>query len=72
MGGNEQDIDVLELDEEERPSDADLIKRTVDAFLKGQYLAADLDRPAFERNKTMLYSLPMLSEQEFVRSKLND
>ncbi len=64
--------DVLLLDDEERPSDADLIKRTVDAFLKGQYLAADLDRPTFERNKTMLYSLPMLSEQEFVRSKLND
>lgn len=64
--------DVLILDEEERPSDADLIKRTVDAFVKGQYLAADLDRPTFERNKTMLYALPLLSEQEFVRSKLND
>ncbi len=64
--------DIIVLDDEERPSDADLIKRTVDAFLKGQYLAADLDRPTFERNKTMLYSLPMLSEQEFVRSKLND
>ncbi|MCX6214176.1 cell division protein FtsZ [Spirosoma sp.] len=66
------DSDVLLLDDEERPNDADMIKRTVDAFVKGQYLAADLDRPTFERNKTMLYSLPMLSEQEFVRSKLND
>ena len=64
--------DVLLLDDDDRPNDADLIKRMVDAFVKGQYLAADLDRPTFERNKTMLYSLPMLSEQEFVRSKLND
>jgi cell division protein FtsZ len=64
--------DVLLLDDEERPNDADLIKRMVDAFVKGQFLPADLDRPTFERNKTMLYSLPMLSEQEFVRSKLND
>lgn len=66
------DSEILLLDDEERPSDADMIKRMVDAFVKGQYLAADLDRPTFERNKTMLYSLPMLSEQEFVRSKLND
>ncbi|SOD88774.1 cell division protein FtsZ [Spirosoma fluviale] len=66
------DSDVLLLDDEERPNDADMIKRMVDAFVKGQYLAADLDRPTFERNKTMLYTLPMLSEQEFVRSKLND
>ena len=64
--------DVLVMDEEDRPSDADLIKRMVDTFVKGQYLAADLDRPAFERNKTMLYALPMLGEHEFVRSKLND
>ena len=63
---------VALLKKNKRPSDADMIKRMVDAFVKGQYLAADLDRPTFERNKTMLYSLPMLSEQEFVRSKLND
>ncbi|RYF63413.1 MAG: cell division protein FtsZ, partial [Cytophagaceae bacterium] len=68
----QDEADVLLLDDEERPSDADMIKRMVEAFTKGQYLAADLDRPTFERNKTMLYSLPMLSEQEFVRSKLND
>ncbi|GAB4039935.1 cell division protein FtsZ [Spirosoma jeollabukense] len=68
----DQENDVLLLDEEERPSDAELIKRTVEAFVKGQYLAADIDRPTFERNKTMLYTLPLLSEQEFVRSKLND
>jgi cell division protein FtsZ len=67
-----EEPEVLFFDDEERPSDADMIKRMVDAFVKGQYLAADLDRPTFERNKTMLYSLPMLSEQEFVRSKLND
>ena len=69
---DEPTSDVLILDEEERPSDADLIKRTVDSFVKGQYLAADLDRPTFERNKTMLYSLPLLGEHEFIRSKLND
>ncbi|WP_420150383.1 cell division protein FtsZ [Spirosoma sp.] len=68
----EPNSDVLVLDEEERPSDADLIKRTVETFVKGQYLAADLDRPTFERNKTMLYALPLLAEQEFVRSRLND
>lgn len=69
---DEPTSDVLVLDEEERPSDADLIKRLVETFVKGQYLAADIDRPTFERNKTMLYALPLLSEQEFVRSKLND
>lgn len=68
---DDQDDDILLLDDE-RPNDSDLIKRMVEAFVKGQYLAADLDRPAFERNKTMLYSLPLLSEHEFVRSKLND
>ena len=69
----EDESGVLVLDEEEeRPNDADMIKRMVEVFVKGQYLAADLDRPTFERNKTMLYNLPMLSEQEFVRSKLND
>ncbi len=68
-----EDESVIVLDEEEeRPNDADMIKRMVEVFVKGQYLAADLDRPTFERNKTMLYNLPMLSEQEFVRSKLND
>ncbi|GAB3705328.1 hypothetical protein GCM10027592_37680 [Spirosoma flavus] len=66
------DDDTLVLDEEERPDDTDLIKRTIEMFVKGQYLAADLDRPTFERNKTVLYSIPMLSEQEFIRSKLND
>ncbi|WP_020605463.1 cell division protein FtsZ [Spirosoma spitsbergense] len=66
------DTDVLELDNEERPSDERLIQQIVDAFVKNQYLAADLDKPAFERNKTVLYSIPMLAEQDFVRSKLND
>lgn len=69
---DESGVLVLDEEEEERPNDADLIKRMVDVFVKGQYLAADLDRPTFERNKTMLYNLPLLSEQEFVRSKLND
>lgn len=72
FSNDEPNSDVLILDEEDRPSDADLIKRTVESFVKGQYLAADLDRPTFERNKTMLYNLPLLAEQEFVRSKLND
>jgi cell division protein FtsZ len=60
------------MDDEDRPSDMDLIRKTVDAFVKGAYLAADLDRPTFERNKTLLYALPLLPEHEFVRSKLND
>jgi cell division protein FtsZ len=68
----EPESDVLLVEDEERPDDSDLIKRTVDVFIKGQYLAADLDRPTFERNKTMLYTLPLLSENEFVRSNLND
>ena len=66
------DDDVLELVGEDRPDDTNLIQQMVDAFVKGQYLPADLDRPTFERNRTMLYSLPLLGEQEFVRSKLND
>lgn len=69
---DEPNVDVLVLDDEERPSDADLIRRTIEAFTKNQYVAADLDRPTFERNKTLLYALPMLPEHEFVRSKLND
>lgn len=69
---DEPNVDVLVLDDEERPSDIDLIRRTIEAFTKNQYLASDLDRPTFERNKTLLYALPMLPEHEFVRSKLND
>lgn len=68
---DEPEGDVLVLDEE-RPSDAELIQRTVDAFVKGHYSPADLDRPTFERNKTLLYSMPLLAEHEFIRSKLND
>lgn len=66
------DNDTLVMDDEDRPSDMDLIRRTVDAFVKGPYVSAELDRPTFERNKTLLYALPMLPEHEFVRSKLND
>lgn len=71
---NDQDTGLLELneEEEEQPNDSELIRKTVDAFVKGQYVSSDLDRPAFERNKTVLYSLPMLPEQDFSRSKLND
>jgi cell division protein FtsZ len=69
---NSDDSDTLVMDDEDRLSDIDLIRRTVDSFVKGAYLAADLDRPTFERNKTLLYALPMLPEHEFVRSKLND
>jgi cell division protein FtsZ len=65
------DSDTLIMDEE-RPGDADLIRRMVDAFVKGGHVPAELDRPTFERNKTLLYNLPMLPEHEFVRSKLND
>lgn len=67
----DEDGDTLVLDDEERPSDADLIRRTIDTFVKGHYLAADLDRPAFERNRTVLYTMPLLPEHEFVRSNLN-
>jgi len=63
---------ILLLDEDERPSDADLIERMIRTFVDGKYTATELDRPTFERNKTLLYSLPMLPEHEFVRSKLND
>ena len=69
---DDEGVALLELDNEDRPDDTDLIRKTVDSFVKGQYLAAELDRPAFERNKTVLYSLPMLPEDEFSRSKLND
>jgi cell division protein FtsZ len=67
-----RDTDILELDNEERPSDEHLIQQIVAAFVKNQYLAADLDKPTFERNRTVLYAIPMLAEQDFVRSKLND
>ena len=64
--------DTLVMDDDERPSDADLIQRNIDAFVKAPYVSAELDRPTFERNKTLLYALPMLPEHEFVRSKLKD
>ncbi|GAB3979437.1 hypothetical protein GCM10028806_44770 [Spirosoma terrae] len=63
---------TLVLDEEERYDDAELIRRSIEAFVKGQYSASDLERPTFERNKTVLFPMPMLSENEFVRSKLNE
>ena len=65
-------VAILEMDNEDRPDDTDLIHKTVEAFVKGQYLATELDRPTFERNKTVLYSLPMLPEDEFSRTKLNE
>ena len=64
--------DTLVMDDKEHPSDMALIRRTVEAFVKGPYIPAELDRPTFERNKTILYALPMLPEHEFVRSKLNE
>ncbi|GAB3943591.1 cell division protein FtsZ [Spirosoma harenae] len=67
----DQDVDVLEIDEA-RPDDAELIRKTIEAFVKGQYLAADLDRPTFERNKTVLHPIPLLSDLDFVRSNLHD
>ena len=66
------DGDTLVMDDDERPSDMDLIRRMVEAFVKGPYVPSEIDRPTFERNKTMLYTLPMLPEHEFVRSKLNE
>ena len=66
-------MDTLELlDVADRPSDADLVKKLVESFVKDGYQAAELDKPAFERNKTDLYPISMLAEHEFVRSKLNE
>jgi len=63
---------VLIMDEEDRPDDSELIHKMLTAFQAGHYTAAELDRPTFERNKSMLYALPMLPENEFIRSKLSD
>ncbi len=63
---------VLMVDEEGRPDDSEMIKNMLTAFQAGHYTAAELDRPAFERNKSMLYAMPMLPEHEFIRSNLND
>lgn len=63
-------VDILI--EEERPSDADLIRRTVEMFVKNYHTTADLDKPTFERNKTVLYTMPLLPEHDYVRSKLNE
>ncbi len=63
---------VLMVDEEDRPDDSELIKQMLTAFQAGHYTATELDRPAFERNKSMLYAMPMLPEHEFIRSNLND
>ena len=73
-GSDEGDTDteVMELGNDNRPDDSGLIQSTIDKFVKGQYLPADLDRPTFERNRTILYSIPMFGEKEFVRSNLND
>ena len=69
----DNDNSTLVLDEEEeRADDSDLIKKLVETFVKSQYTVSDLDRPAFERNKTVLHPMPMLPENEFVRSKLNE
>lgn len=68
----EVNVDTLELLDDERPDDADLIKRTIDMFVKGQYNSNDLDSPTYLRNKTQLYQTPMLPEHEFIRARLND
>ena len=65
--------DTLELPDATEPADdGALIQRLIDGFTKNQFVAADLDRPAFERNKTLLHTAPLLPEHDFVRSKLND
>ena len=66
------DGSILTADEESRPDDSELIEKMLAAFQAGQYTAAELDRPTFERNKSILYALPMLPENEFIRSNLND
>lgn len=50
--------------------DADLIRKTIDAFMRGNVM--DLERPTFERNKSILYVIPSLPDHEYVRSSLND
>lgn len=53
-----------------RPDDSEMIQNMIQGFLRSG-LPNDLDRPTFERRKTMLYSLPMLADHEFIRSTLN-
>ncbi len=50
-------------------SDADLIRSTVDAFMRGTVM--DMERPTFERNHHILYEKPALPDAEFVRSNLS-
>jgi cell division protein FtsZ len=54
---------------DDRSSDADLIRSTIEAFMRGTVM--DMERPTFERNHHILYDRPALPDDEFVRSNLN-
>ncbi len=47
------------------------IRRMVSDMVSGHY-PANLESPAYERHQVLLFELPLLVDQEFVRSKLND
>jgi cell division protein FtsZ len=47
------------------------IKRMVEDMVSGRY-PANLDSPAYERHQVSLFELPLLMDQELIRSKLND
>ena len=47
------------------------IRRMVNDMLSGRY-PTSLESPAYERHQVSLFDIPLLGEQELVRSKLND
>lgn len=47
------------------------IRRMINDMLSGRY-PTSLESPAYERHQVSLFDIPLLGEQELVRSKLND
>ncbi|GAA4408034.1 hypothetical protein GCM10023187_29360 [Nibrella viscosa] len=68
----ERDVYADVLLAEERPEDSAQIQQMITGFLNGRYMDRDLDTPTYQRYKVMLYELPLGSENDLVRMRLND
>lgn len=58
--------------EEDREEDLQHIQKMVEGFVQGRQSERELETPAFMRHKVILYEMPLLPDQEMIRSRLND
>jgi len=58
---------------EERPDESEQIQKMIEDFLYQRFQERDLESiPAFQRQKVVLYELPLVPDAELVRTRLTD